>query len=404
MVSTENISSLANINKDTIVDGAKALLALKKNELVDKFLSAKTEIINQIKIDSEDLIQQKITSEVNYRQRQLKISTLRKTDNEKQKDLNQLEKDYLAEIQTIDENIKSKTLELENRIKAYLPQEIAEAKAFTKSTADSVESARNNIKNARKVKISTRSLITTIGVLANYLISTISIGNKKIENLVDKVNAQIKDIKTEQDIIKCKLLVNRAKLIITQNKQQLKTIRDILVTIEVILPLIDTILLLFKSNPIPSAVPPGIGVPLGTINTIDSKSKILDDIKTSASIILAIINQVISKLIDDLNYQESRLLPIEGLLENNIDAINSANLKSNNGLGYLSGYDYKGFKFFIKEENNPQFVVQGNKRRYAVAVNIIGREVMQSSFSFTLAPDVLVEELKLQIDQKGLVA
>ena len=147
MVSTENISSLANINKDTIVDGAKALLALKKNELVDKFLSAKTEIINQIKIDSEDLIQQKITSEVNYRQRQLKISTLRKTDNEKQKDLNQLEKDYLAEIQTIDENIKSKTLELENRIKAYLPQEIAEAKAFTKSTADSVESARNNIKN-----------------------------------------------------------------------------------------------------------------------------------------------------------------------------------------------------------------------------------------------------------------
>jgi len=404
MVSTENISSLANINKDTIVDGAKALLALKKNELVDKFLSAKTEIINQIKIDSEDLIQQKITSEVNYRQRQLKISTLRKTDNEKQKDLNQLEKDYLAEIQTIDENIKSKTLELENRIKAYLPQEIAEAKAFTKSTADSVESARNNIKNARKVKISTRSLITTIGVLANYLISTISIGNKKIENLVDKVNAQIKDIKTEQDIIKCKLLVNRAKLIITQNKQQLKTIRDILVIIEIILPLIDTILLLFKSNPIPSAVPPGIGVPLGTINTIDSKSKILDDIKTSANIILAIINQVISKLIDDLNYQESRLLPIEGLLENNIDAINSANLKSNNGLGYLSGYDYKGFKFFIKEENNPQFVVQGNKRRYAVAVNIIGREVMQSSFSFTLAPDVLVEELKLQIDRESLVS
>jgi len=404
MISTENISSLANINKDTIVDSAKALLALKKNELVEKFLSAKTEIINQIKIDSEDLIQQKITSEINYRQRQLKISTSRKTDNEKQNDLNQLEKDYLAEIQTIDENIKSKTLELENRIKAYLPQEIAEAKAFAKSTADSTESARNNIKNARKVKISTRSLITTIGVLANYLISTISIGNKKIENLVDKVNTQIKDIKIEQDIIKCKLLVNRAKLIITQNKQQLKTIRDILVIIEVILPLIDTILLLFKSNPIPSAVPPGIGIPLGTINTIDSKSKTLDDIKIAAGIVLAIINQVISKLIDDLNYQESRLLPIEGLLENNIDAINSANLKSNNGLGYLSGYDYKGFKFFIKEENNPQFVVQGNKRRYAIAVNIIGKEVIQSSFSFTLAPDVLVEELKLQIDRESLVS
>ena len=404
MASIGNISSLANINKDTIVDGAKTLLASKKNELVDKFISAKTEIINQIKIDSEELARQKITAEVNYRQQQLKISASRKTDEEKQNDFKQLEKDYLAEIDIIDENIKSKTLELENRIKSYLPQEIAESKAFAKSTADSFESARNNIKNGKKVKISSRSLITTIGVLANYLVSNISIGNKKIENLVDRVNVQIKDIKTEQDVIKCKLLVSRAKLIIAQNRQQLKTISDVLTIITIILPLIDTILGLFKSNPIPSSVPPGVGIPLGTINTIDSKTKTLDDIKLAATIILAIINQVINKLIDDLDYQESRLLPIEGLLENNVDAINSANLSSSDGLGYLSGYDYKGFRFFIKEENNPKFVVKGNKRRYAVAINRIGREVLQSSFSFTLSPDVLVEELKLQIDQKGLVA
>ena len=404
MASIGNISSLANINKDTIVDGAKTLLASKKNELVDKFISAKTEIINQIKIDSEELARQKITAEINYRQQQLKISASRKTDEEKQNDFKQLEKDYLAEIDIIDENIKSKTLELENRIKSYLPQEIAESKAFAKSTADSFESTRNNIKNGKKVKISSRSLITTIGVLANYLVSNISIGNKKIENLVDRVNVQIKDIKTEQDVIKCKLLVSRAKLIITQNRQQLKTISDVLTIITIILPLIDTILGLFKSNPIPSSVPPGVGIPLGTINTIDSKTKTLDDIKLAATIILAIINQVINKLIDDLDYQESRLLPIEGLLENNVDAINSANLSSSDGLGYLSGYDYKGFRFFIKEENNPKFVVKGNKRRYAVAINRIGREVLQSSFSFTLSPDVLVEELKLQIDREFFVS
>ena len=404
MASIGNISSLANINKDTIVDGAKTLLASKKNELVDKFISAKTEIINQIKIDSEELVRQKITAEVNYRQQQLKISASRKTDEEKQNDFKQLEKDYLAEIDIINENIKSKTLELENRIKSYLPQEIAESKAFAKSTADSFESARNNLKNGKKVKISSRSLITTIGVLANYLVSNISIGNKKIENLVDRVNVQIKDIKTEQDVIKCRLLVSRAKLIIAQNRQQLKTISDVLTIITIILPLIDTILGLFKSNPIPSSVPPGVGIPLGTINTIDSKTKTLDDIKLAATIILAIINQVINKLIDDLDYQESRLLPIEGLLENNVDAINSANLSSSDGLGYLSGYDYKGFRFFIKEENDPKFVVKGNKRRYAVAINRIGREVLQSSFSFTLSPDVLVEELKLQIDREFFVS
>jgi hypothetical protein len=404
MASIENISSLANINKDTVVDSAKALISSKKNEVVDKFVAAKTEIINRIREDSENLVKQRITAETNYRSRQLRVTASRKTDEEKQKDLDQLEKDYLAEIQVIDENIQSKKLELENRIKSYLPQEIAETKAFAKSVADSAESARNNIRNAGKVKISTRSLITTVGVLANYLISRVSIGNKKIENLVDRVNVQIKNIKTEQDIVKSKLLVSRAKLIIAQNRQQLKTIRDVLVVIEIVLPLIDTILGFFKSNPIPSAGPPGIGVPLGTINTIDSKTKTLDDIKIAAGVILSIIRQVLSKLIDDLDYQESRLLPIEGLLENDIDAINSANLKSGNGLGYLNGYDYKGFRFFIKEEENPQFVVQGNKRRYAIAINGVGREVLQSSFSFTLAPDVLVEELKLQIDRESLVS
>jgi hypothetical protein len=66
--------------------------------------------------------------------------------------------------------------------------------------------------------------------------------------------------------------------------------------------------------------------------------------------------------------------------------------------------DYKGFRFYIKEENDSKFNVKGNKRRYAVALNKDGNEVLQSSSSFTLDPDVLVEELKLIIDQKGLVA
>ena len=250
--------------------------------------------------------------------------------------------------------------------------------------------------------VSSRFLVSSAGVGAGAAAS--SPNYKQIENLVDRVNVQIKDIKTEQYVIKCRLLVSRAKLIIAQNRQQLKTISDVLTIITIILPLIDTILGLFKSNPIPSSVPPGVGIPLGTINTIDSKTKTLDDIKLAATIILAIINQVINKLIDDLDYQESRLLPIEGLLENNVDAINSANLSSSDGLGYLSGYDYKGFRFFIKEENNPKFVVKGNKRRYAVAINRIGREVLQSSFSFTLSPDVLVEELKLQIDREFFVS
>jgi DNA polymerase III sliding clamp (beta) subunit (PCNA family) len=67
---------------------------------------------------------------------------------------------------------------------------------------------------------------------------------------------------------------------------------------------------------------------------------------------------------------------------------------------------YKEFKFKIKEEQTlgaqQAQVVKGNKRRYAVAVNRDGTEVLKSDFSFTLDPNDLIEQLKLVIDQRNL--
>ena len=63
---------------------------------------------------------------------------------------------------------------------------------------------------------------------------------------------------------------------------------------------------------------------------------------------------------------------------------------------------YKGFKFEVKEEQNPSFVVKGNKRHYAVAVDRDGVEILKSDYSFTLDPNDLIDQLKLIIDQKNL--
>jgi NADH-quinone oxidoreductase E subunit len=116
-----------------------------------------------------------------------------------------------------------------------------------------------------------------------------------------------------------------------------------------------------------------------------------------------------AKLLDDLNYQESRLLQINSILDINFENLTSAEISAlindaRSGLGYLKGYDYKGFRFFIKEEENPNFIVKGNKRRYAVALNKDDNEILKSQYSFTLEPDILIEELKLIIDEKNLVA
>ena len=61
-----------------------------------------------------------------------------------------------------------------------------------------------------------------------------------------------------------------------------------------------------------------------------------------------------------------------------------------------------GFKFVIKEENDPKFVVRGNKRHYAVAINTREVEQVKSDLSFTLDPQQLVNQLKFIIDQQNL--
>jgi hypothetical protein len=267
-------------------------------------------------------------------------------------------------------------------------------------------------KTSNKDKVNRPKPTEIIGFIcsfANVIISNIAIGNKKIETLVDNIITIIENATTKQDIEKAKLFRNNALIVISANRKRLITIQQVIDILNLLAPLITPIVTFFKLNPIPSAVPPGVGVPLGTITTISDKTRKLQDIIDSSLSIVSVLSSVVSKLIDDLEYQESRLNQVGNILEQNLDnlSINDLNdllLSSSQGLGYLSGYDYKGFKFFIKEENNPNFVVKGNKRRYATAVNKDGNDILQSSSSFTLEPDVLIEELKLQIDQKGLVA
>jgi hypothetical protein len=56
----------------------------------------------------------------------------------------------------------------------------------------------------------------------------------------------------------------------------------------------------------------------------------------------------------------------------------------------------------IKEEqNNPQFIVKGNKRKYAVAIDRYGVEAIKSEYSYTLDPQILIDQLKIIINQRN---
>ena len=72
----------------------------------------------------------------------------------------------------------------------------------------------------------------------------------------------------------------------------------------------------------------------------------------------------------------------------------------------LQDIEYKGFKLKIKEEETlgaqKSLIIRGTvKRRYAVAIDKDGVEVLKSALSFTLDPNDLIEQLKLIIDQQS---
>jgi len=102
---------------------------------------------------------------------------------------------------------------------------------------------------------------------------------------------------------------------------------------------------------------------------------------------LAAINKIVeNKTTTELNQEQLNALTESLLPSNNTNLIPP----------------YKGFNFILKQEQNPNFEIKGNKRNYAVAVNSNGREILKSDYSFTLDPNDLVEQLRLIIDQRNL--
>ena len=135
--------------------------------------------------------------------------------------------------------------------------------------------------------------------------------------------------------------------------------------------------------------------PISDINrrSDESDSEYADRLRNSSSLLNLLVSQnpgvSATSLQDTLN--NSSLSTLNGLV-NKVLPINNNSVIGN----------YKGFTFVLKKEDDPRFVVKGNKRHYAVAVNTKGVEQLKSDYSFTLDPQQLISQLKLQIDNQNL--
>ena len=256
-------------------------------------------------------------------------------------------------------------------------------------------------KNKGVIKaVAKAAVLYSVALVINNQLKALSESVQRLSELVDKTNDIIQSANTKQDILKAKIARDAALVTLNNAESQLIPIRNSLNSLQTILTILSLLLSVILLIPIPPFTPLKITQKvINAILTIDA-----------IAIYVGIAAATLASLVSEVEYQKSRLLPLSDVIDQAInndltpEEINTLlNRPSQYGkLGPLSGVVYKGFTFAIYEENDPKYVVAGNKRRYAVALDRSGFATLYSQPSFTLDPEVLVEELKLKIDEQNL--
>lgn len=238
------------------------------------------------------------------------------------------------------------------------------------------------------------AILFTVAYLLNNKLKELSTTVQQLTALVDKTNDIIASAQTKQDILKSKVARDAALIELNKAYSQIAILKQYLDILQILLTVFNLVLSLVLLFPFPITAKIAEQI-TKAILTIDA-----------LVIIIAIISASLESLLAEVELQKSRLLPLNDLIDqainDNLSPQDIRALLNRSNLGLLEGTTYKGFRFSIYEENDPKFVVAGNKRRYAVTLDRSGFIVLQSQPSFTLDPNVLVEELKLIIDERNL--
>ena len=280
-----------------------------------------------------------------------------------------------------------------------------------RKTKNKAERAKARRDLAKKIALNAAKTLAPIIALqiAGKLASILS-QRGKLEVLVDQVNAYIDQATTPETIVIATNLRNNTITLINNSIGKLSSLQKIISQISTYITIFSLIVAVLSAIPIPTAVPPGIGIPVNLIIRIVKTLERANKLILALNVVLAISSVVLENEISKLNDLIDRIKDISQLLDiktsTNLDQQQLTDLTSSIFNNVDQFGEYKGFKFKIKEEQTlgaqQAIVVKGNKRHYAVAVNRDGTEVLKSELSFTLDPNDLVDQLKLIIDQRNL--
>lgn len=292
-------------------------------------------------------------------------------------------------------------------------KDVNQIKEKLKVKKDSVKIKLNKAKIKKAllqiIKSSGPAAITLVfGRILSGQVNRLSQTVSKLNELVDKTNNIIRNATTKADIEKAKIARDAALVSLKSAEDQVNNFSRTLKSISTTLTILTLTVSVLTAIPYtPYQISP-IGIK--TTRTIAKYAPII----ISLNILLQIALGTLSRFKATIQYERSRLLPLNKALDeataNNLtpqevrDLLDASGTGLDGGLGPVLGVEYNGFTFSILEEDDPRFVVAGNKRRYAVALDRSGFIALQSEPSFTLDPEVLIDELKLEIDKRRLEA
>jgi hypothetical protein len=419
-----NVSTLISPDVLSTISSSTAIKTFGdqlKNKAKDKIISTVSGKLDELYKKLDKLKDDKIQLELNHPTELKRLEILYKNGEiptaELYNEAVAAENDsYLTKQQDINNQI----LSLQDDISNIIADPLKKIKAERLKLKSNIQKLKTRNK-ARKIKINkdrikklalntAKTLAPIIALqLANKFAAVLS-QRKRLEELVDQVNAYIDQANTPETIVIATNLRNSTVTLINNNISKLQSLQQTLRQISTYLAIFSALVAVLSAIPIPTAVPPGVGIPVNLILKIVKQIERANKLIIALSALLAIATVLLENEIFKLNELIERLNQVNRLLDSKV--LNELNQQQLTDLtsSLLTNVDqygeYKGFKFKIKEEQTlgaqQAIVVKGNKRHYAVAVNRDGVEVIKSDNSFTLDPNDLVEQLKLIIDQKNL--
>jgi len=299
--------------------------------------------------------------------------------------LNEEQKQTEGQIQSITKDPKAKR---------KAEQKIAKAKRKKNKAKNKAEKT----KAAKAILLSTSKSVAPLLMYAGVRVAArLAVQNSSLKDLVDQTNIIIVAANTPEQLEQARVSRNAAYNVINNNERNLINIKEkleIIALLVTILTALSAVLIVSLSFP---------GTPASAYKPYEVIAKTLGIL---SAILLALI-PILDVLISELSDLKAQLREIDNKLD--LETIDSGNLAALSALldSIKQPKDeiYKGFRLVVKEDQDPKTFVKGSiKRHYAAALDRDGVEVIKSEYSYTLDPQVLIDQLKIIIDQQNLQA